>query len=142
MTGDREKYAPPFSLRLTLQERALLDKEAGPLALSEHIRRCLFASPDARKRAYRRPVRDDEALSRVLEALGRSRLPQNLNQLAKAAHSGSLPVTPETVQALHDACTEVAQMRQWLMVALGHLPKAAPPQAGAVRPEDGSEVPS
>jgi hypothetical protein len=141
MTGDKDKHAPPFSLRLTLQERSQLDKEAGPLSLGDFIRRCLFTAPDARKRAYRRPVRDDAALSRVLEALGRSRLPQNLNQLAKAAHSGSLPVTPETEQALQAACSDVAQMRQWLMAALGHLPKDAPPQAGAIRPEDGGSNP-
>jgi hypothetical protein len=137
MTGDKDNIGPPFSMRFTKAERATLDGEAGPLPLSDYIRRCLFAAPDARKRAYRRPVRDDAALSRVLEALGRSRLPQNLNQLAKAAHSGSLPLTPETEQALQAACSDVAQMRQWLMAALGHLPKAAPPQAGADRPEDG-----
>lgn len=141
MTGDRNNFGPPFSMRFTKAERALLDGEAGPLPLSDYIRRCLFAAPDARKRAYRRPVRDDAALGLVLDALGRSRLPQNLNQLAKAAHSGSLPVTPETEQALQAACSDVAQMRQWLMTALGHGTRASPPQAGAVRPEDGGSNP-
>ncbi|MGF1623944.1 MAG: plasmid mobilization relaxosome protein MobC [Alphaproteobacteria bacterium] len=35
----------------------------------------------------------------MLGELGRSRIANNLNQLARAANSGSLPVTPETVQA-------------------------------------------
>jgi hypothetical protein len=131
MAGERDKYAPSFSLRLTLSERAQLDREAGPLPLGDYIRRSLFAVPDVRKRVFRRPVQDAEALSQVLEALGRSRLPQNVNQLTKAAHSGSLPVTPETEQALQEACRALLEMRQSLMQALGHLPEGkAPPPDG------------
>ena len=40
-------------------------------------------------------------------------------ELAKAVHSGSLPVTPETEHAILDACADIRRMRQDLMVALG-----------------------
>ncbi len=135
MTGDSDisapvdaarkvgRYGRVVSFRLTETELALLDSQAGPLPLGDYIRHCLFAVPDARKRVFRRPVRDAEALGQVLDALGRSRLPQNVNQLTKAAHSGSLPVTPETEQALQEACRALLEMRQSLTQALGHLPE-------------------
>ncbi len=60
----------------------------------------------------------------MLGALGRSRLSSNLNQLAKAVHSGSLPVTPETKQAILDACAAVQSMSGELIKALGLPPEA------------------
>ena len=54
-----------------------------------------------------------------MAALGQSRLSSNLNQLAKSANSGSLPVSPETEQALVQACEDVRRMRHALLTALG-----------------------
>ena len=118
---EKEKYvyAPTFSLRLTLEERARLDADAGPLPVGAYVRSCLFDNPTARKRIFRRPVQDEQALAEVLAALGRSRLSSNLNQLAKAVHSGSLPVSPETEQALMEACATVKAMSGQLVQALG-----------------------
>ena len=132
--GAQQKYvyAPTFSLRLTLEERARLDADAGPLPLGAYVRSCLFDAPTTRKRIFRRPVQDEQALSQVLAALGRSRLSSNLNQLAKAVHSGSLPVTEETEQALLEACSLVKAMSGQLVQALG-LPdnNITPPNTGA-----------
>ncbi len=61
---------------------------------------------------------DDEALGRVLGALGKSRLSNNVNQLAKAVNIGTLPVTPETESQLKQACADIAVMREELMRAL------------------------
>ena len=58
-------------------------------------------------------------MGRVLGALGGSRLSQNLNQLARAVNTGSLPVTPETERDLKEACAAVALIRAELMRALG-----------------------
>lgn len=121
------KYPPPFSLRLTHEERARLDAERGNNPLSVHIRERLFgdkASP--RKRRGNSPVKDAEALGRVLGALGQSRLSSNLNQLAKAAHTGSLPVTSETEADLKEACREVSALRADLLRALGKSPGDGP----------------
>jgi len=71
-------------------------------------------------------VQDADALARVLGALGQSRLSSNLNQLAKAVNSGSLPVSPETEADLSAACRDVSAMRTDLLRALGKSPGDGP----------------
>jgi hypothetical protein len=56
--------------------------------------------------------------------LGQSRLSSNLNQLAKAVNTGSLPVTPETERELRQAARDVMVMRRMLIDALGLDPGA------------------
>ena len=114
-----DKYAPPFSLRLTEQERIVLDRLAGTKPIGTYIRSQLFLTPSPRKRNFRRPVKDEQSLSRLLTELGRARLANNLNQLAKASNSGSLPVTPETEKALIEACEGIQYIREQLVKALG-----------------------
>ena len=58
-------------------------------------------------------------MASLLGELGKSRLANNLNQLARAANSGSLPVTPDTDKALRDACADIHQLRRTLMQAWG-----------------------
>jgi hypothetical protein len=115
----RAKPAAPFSLRLTVQERARLEADAGGLPLGEYIRRRVFEGGASPRRRVRRPTPDHESLARVLAELGRSRLASNLNQIAKAANSGSLPVTPELRAELNAACADVRVMRDALITALG-----------------------
>jgi hypothetical protein len=67
----------------------------------------------------RKPVEDERALGRLLGELGKARLANNLNQLAKAANTGSLPVTLDTENALRDACAAIQDMRGLLLRALG-----------------------
>lgn len=110
----------PFSLRLSFDERARLEQDASGMALGAYIRDRLFGD-DAAPRQTRGhfPVKDYAALGRVLAALGQSRLSNNLNQLAKAVNTGSLPVTPETETDLRRACKDVQAMRRDLLIALG-----------------------
>lgn len=143
MTKDKKpkvnKYAPPFSVRLTLAERARLDKEAGASTIGEYVRTRLFESPDTRQRVYRRPVQDALILGQVLAALGNSRMAGNLYQIVRAVHAGELAVTPEQQKDLEEALVNVREMRQWLMAALGmkevsigaFKPENVPPPAGA-----------
>lgn len=119
MVDNNAKYPPPFSLRLTFEERARLLDLAGGAPLGAYIRERLLTDVVSARRARKSPVRDGEALAKVLACLGQSRLSSNLNQLAKAVNTGSLPVTPETEQSLVAACEEVRQMRQALIAALG-----------------------
>ncbi|MCR9122963.1 MAG: hypothetical protein NXH91_11900 [Phyllobacteriaceae bacterium] len=122
-----KKYPPPFSLRLTHEERAQLEAEANGKPLGAYIRERLLGDDAApRKRAGNSPVKDKEALGRVVGALGTSRLSANLNQLAKAVNTGSLPVTPETEAELAEACREIADMRADLLRALGKSPGDGP----------------
>ncbi|WP_011583097.1 MULTISPECIES: plasmid mobilization relaxosome protein MobC [Chelativorans] len=121
------KHPPPFSLRLTAAERARLENEAAGKALGAYIRERLLGEDTApRKRRGNSPIKDHEALGRVLGALGQSRLSSNLNQLAKAVNTGSLPVTPETEAELKEACREVSALRDELLRALGKSPGDGP----------------
>jgi len=125
--AEKPKYPPPFSIRFTFEERARLDAERGRSALSAHIRECLFGdNVTPRRQSGNGPVKDGEALGRVLGALGGSRLSNNLNQLAKAVNTGSLPVTPETEADIIAACEEVKALRADLLRALGKSPGASP----------------
>jgi hypothetical protein len=115
-----KKYPPPFSLRLTYEERARLEAEADGKPVGAYIRERLLGDDVApRTRRGNSPVKDKEALGRVMGALGASRLSSNLNQLAKAVNTGSLPVTPETEEELREACREIAELRADLLKALG-----------------------
>jgi len=61
------KYPPPFSIRLTFEERARLDADRGRVSLAAHIRERLFGDDAApRKKPGNSPIKDAEALGRVL----------------------------------------------------------------------------
>jgi hypothetical protein len=115
-TSERSK---PLSIRFTAAEKARLGELAGSIPLSQFIRdRALGDATDARARV-RQPLKDAEPLGRLLGLLGQSRLSSNLNQLAKAANQGSLPVTKEVEDDLRTACAHVFEMRMLLLKALG-----------------------
>ena len=121
--GQRKPRTRPFCIRLTDEEKDLLSDRAGKLPLGVYVRGLILASDEqAPRRRYRKPrtpVKDHEALARVLSALGQSRIANNLNQLAKAVNIGVLPVSPETEQDIGEACSAVRAMREALIVALG-----------------------
>lgn len=96
------KTPSPFSLRLTFEERTRLEQEVGAMPLGAYIRSRLFSesAPPARRRRGKQPVKDHQALAKMLGLLGQFRLASNLNQLAKAANTGSLPVNPDTEASL------------------------------------------
>lgn len=115
--GDRTM--PPFSLRLTFAERAKLERDAAGMSQGAYIRsRLLDPETVAPRKRGKFPVKDHQALAQLLGLLGQSRLANNVNQLAKAANTGSLPVTPDTEAALLTAVAEVSHMRQLLIQAL------------------------
>ncbi len=110
----------PFSLRLSFEERSRLKAAAGDLPVAAYIKSLLFAdnAPVYRTRG-KTPVKDEKALAEVLACLGASRIANNLNQLAKAANSGSFYFDRETKAQINAACGDILVMRQLLMQALG-----------------------
>ena len=122
----KPKHPPPFSIRFTDEERAILDHQAGVLSLAAYIRLKLFSDlqepPPKRRKQSRRahtPSAELAVLGNMLGGLGKSRLASNLNQIAKAANVGALPVSPELEQQLWDACAEIQAMREELIFAIG-----------------------
>lgn len=89
------------------------------MPLGHFIRELVLGEVAERRNSPKAPVKDADLLCRVLALLGQSRLANNLNQLAKAANQGSLPVTPETEDDLRRACAAVFEMRLLLLQALG-----------------------
>ena len=122
------KYASPISLRLNRFEREQLERDAGDRTLSAYIRERLFGKhigpfqPRRPKRKRHSPTPDHVILAQVLGKLGESRLASNLNQIAKAANIGALPVTDELMFELHAACANVQEIRDEIIKALGKAP--------------------
>ncbi len=116
----RKRRTPPYSLRLSSVDRERLERDALGMSLAAYIRWRLFdpQSPPPRQRG-KAPVKDQQALSSLLAQLGKSHLANNLNQLARAANSGSLPVSPDVEAELRHAAAEIVAMRALLIDALG-----------------------
>lgn len=122
-----ETKPKPFSLRLTFEERAALEDAAGEMPLGAFIRSRLLGDQVEKPRRKRRaPVEDKKALGQVLGELGKSRIANNLNQMARAVNSGSLHVTPEAEAAILEACADVRHMRMELLKALGVQQEPSP----------------
>lgn len=106
----------PFSIRLSDDERADLQRRADGLPLGAYAKALLFPAGAQPSRAS---DLDRRALAGALAALGASRLGSNLNQIAKAANQGALPVTEELEADLRAACAQIAELRGQLLLALG-----------------------
>lgn len=120
MYDDEKTFPVPFSLRLSFEERAQLEQDAAGQPLGAYMREQLLGEKKSPRRPRGKfPVKDHAALGRVLAALGQSRIANNLNQLARAVNTGSLPVSPDTEDALREACQDVRAMRHDLLLALG-----------------------
>lgn len=119
--GERPKHPPPFSVRFSADEREWLRQQAKDGSIGAFIRRRVLARAklDAPARTHNGPVAEHRELAHVLAQLGRSTLASNVNQLAKALHTGTLEAGPETEAALYQACADIAAMRAALMQALG-----------------------
>jgi len=110
----------PFCLRLSVEERVRLEHEAAGLSLGEYIRQRVFDESTPKRRTRGKyPVKDHQLLSQLLGELGRSRVPNNLNQLAKAANSNTFALTPEVKTVIFEACADIREIRLTLIKALG-----------------------
>lgn len=118
----RRKRPAPFSLRLSQDERARLERDAGETPLATYIKFRLFNNLPELTRprgSAKRPNLETQLIAKLLAALGEARLANNLNQLAKAANMGTLDVSKNTEKELLAACAEVHAMRADLIAALG-----------------------
>jgi hypothetical protein len=117
-------------MRFTDDERRVLEMAAAGRPLAAYIRWLIFKEdmPELPKKRTREQMADPQRkeLSKLLGTLGKSRISQNINQLAKAANSGSLPVNHEVVEELNDACSAIRWMRETLIKAMGLKPQIQP----------------
>ena len=109
-----------LSIRLTAEEKARLEEQAGNLSKSAYVKLCLFGknAPKIRTR-HKHVVKDQSTLSRILAKLGATRLAANMNQIAHAANCGALVLNPELQALLSQACADIREIKALLMKALG-----------------------
>lgn len=122
MPAHKPKRPAPLSLRLTFQERAKLElwADKAGMSLSAYMKWCVFERDNPMpKTRMKHPTKDHKSLAKLLALLGASRIASNINQLAKAVHSGSLPVNADTETAITRACAAIEDMRFMLIRALG-----------------------
>ena len=113
-------YPSPYCIRFTEDEREALELAAGDRPLSAYIRFLIFGDEIPKNRTRgKKPVKDQKELARLLAAFGQSRIANNINQLAKAANSGSLTVNIDVLKALNEASRSVHWIRNTLTRALG-----------------------
>ncbi len=112
------KYPPPYSLRLTFEERQRLDHDAGNMPISAYIRERLFDEPSPR-RQYNRATKEQELFKEILKALAETRISNNLNQLAKASNEGRLKLEPDTKRNLDQACADMQIIKEEIIKSMG-----------------------
>lgn len=127
LPAQRSKSLHPFSIRLTQEEREQLEAEAKGKPLSVYMRERLLGDGTAPRKLRRKPSADQAGLAKVLGMLGQSRLANNLNQIAKAAHIGVLVVSPALIEEIEEACRDIRIMRDALLSALGFPPAGGGP---------------
>jgi len=111
----KNKYPSPFSLRLSHSQYSELKRLAGGIPIGTYIKDTLFKHKQRPRRASQY---DHKLLAMLLGALGKSRIASNINQLARAANSGSLPVNEEVLKSLKEAVEAILWMRDTLIKLL------------------------
>ena len=120
----KRKRTSPLSIRLSDEEKAQLQREAGGGSVHALAKARVLNSNGKAVAPTRSGVKvDHAALAQVLAKLGQSRLSSNMNQIARAANAGALPVSEELCRELRQACSDIAAMRKGLIAALGLKPK-------------------
>jgi len=109
----------PISTRVTIAERDRIRGLANGMSMSVYLRTVALKGTRGVVRKKSKPSADKKMLGRVLGALGQSRLSSNMNQIAKAAHMGALPVSDDLHDELMKACANIRAMRRDLISALG-----------------------
>lgn len=109
----------PFSIRLSAEERAYLERKAGNRPLGAYIRSQLLDDAEARRKPSRAPSMDYTLLGQILGVLGKSELASRLCLLAVAAEAGRLALAEEERTALLEACADMHEVRALLVASLG-----------------------
>ncbi len=115
----KHKRPAPFSIRLSAEERAWLERKAGSRPLGRYIRAKLLGDDETPRKAARAPSIDYALLGQMLGMLGKSEQVSCLFLLLAAAEAEHVALGEAERQALDEACADVHEMRTLLIRALG-----------------------
>lgn len=122
MTDRRPRIRPAnVSLRLKEGDRACLESAARDhgLSMNAYVRWRVFDPSSPPPRPRKRLARLDEKFAaQVLALLGQSRIPNNLNQIAKLANVGALDLTPEVLAELMEVLEHIRDLRRLAYLAM------------------------
>ncbi len=120
-----KKYYRTYQIRFSQEERQKLEKWANGRPIAAYIKDVLFVEERKPERTHGLIIEDRKLFGKALGFLGKSRLANNINQLAKAANSGSLPLDDETKAAILKSANSILWLRRTFMRAMGlKLPEA------------------
>jgi len=113
---ERRARSAHITVRLSKDERAALDAaaEKSGLTVGSYARQAMLGAPQPRQ--VRRPPVERRELARLLGEIGK--VGGNLNQLAKAANTGTLVYTGE----MDAAIAGILEVRTAILQALGREP--------------------
>ena len=115
--NNKTKHIP---FRVSEDDYARLLAAAGDMPVSAYIRARLFDEDmKAARKNNKTPQAEQKILVSMLSELGKSRLSQNINQIAKAVNCGMVLMPDEAITVLADAQTEIKVLRTALLSALG-----------------------
>jgi len=104
-----------FGIRLTDDERSMLDEQAGNEHVSTWARDVLLGQKAQKRRVSRKPKANDRNVALVMALLGDQRIASNLNQLAKHANMGTLDFDDEVLEQIQEACAAMIAVRNHLL---------------------------
>lgn len=126
----KEPVLPSLSIRVTPQEKALLQRLAGKQAISTYVRHRLFGDVTAMraKRHQEKPKQpklDHVEIARLLGMFGQSELARSMLALSLAVQAGQLVASSEVEMKICRACEDIHEIKTTLITAL----KVKPPEA-------------
>lgn len=119
MAHRNDKYGIPFSMRLSVEERARLDALAGDMTTSAYVRSRLFDTPSPRSRKIRRFDVNQSLLKKLVRQLGRQHISSRLHRILNAIDDGDLEVDDKLELELRYLCSELRHLRRRIRKAIG-----------------------
>ena len=111
------KRLPPFSLRLSADERVRMERLARGMPLGAYIKACAL-DPKIAAKLHAQPQESRRALlAQIIARLGS--VAETLKLIRAALDCGALDFEPETEGALRTACADLSAIKAMVMQALG-----------------------
>lgn len=108
------------TVRLTHDERKVLEVQAGDIPLSRYIRETVLGKAASnRKKRKTAPIKDHIALAQILALLGNHELVREFRKANDDVEAGIESVEPETARKIEDCHSVISKIHMLLINALG-----------------------